>query len=433
MPRTLGAKDKKKRRRRRLLNIALGVGGAAALGGLGLLALRKKPPIIGNTSRPVPSNSFTPNPTPRPGRGSSPQITPASSPPPRSPQPSNLPGIKEIQPSSIIPTKPSAPPRLISNRVEVQPVVAQPKTIKALPPGKTPPPPKALPPGKPEPIPAKTEVKPDSIVKERSPIKRSKKKKPEVKVTQDTQPAKTRRKKTPRVVKGKYKVVKPKKRIQEQKSFIKRAALWSRRNNAAAMERKKNIARLLIRKATDEQGRKVAKAVLKRSPKLAGAAARIGVNATKSVKLTRRQLLQATGASAVVQGKKAAGEAIAQANPITKVNKAFNDIKQAGIEADKAADLLEKEGNKIITRREMLRRARQYAFDYARARPGRTVKPLVGGAYNNLKNLADPVGLAKDLAKPENMGRLAQWIERFGGATGLYSDNKELIEFNDPD
>jgi hypothetical protein len=393
MPRTLGAKDKKKRKKR-LLNIALGVGGVATLGGLGYLALRKKMPTIGSASRPPDlgiqvrntpvSRSTAPIKTP--------QITAASSPPPRVNQPDIpakpklIPTRAEIQPNSIVPIQTAIP--------------RQPKLSP----------------------PAKVEVKPNPPSGQ-----------PKVEVVQSGGQPKSRSKSKPKVVRRKTKTVKPRTKVQDQKSFIKKAAEWSRKNNAATLERKKNIAKILIRKATGKQGQKVAKAVLKRSPKLAGMAARTGVKIAKSVSLTRRQLLQAAGASAAVQGKQVAGEAIAQANPITKLNKAFKDVKQLGIEADKAADLLEEQGNKVVSRREILRRARQYGIDYIRARPERTVKPIASSAYKNLRYLADPASLVRDLAKPENMGLLAKWIERIGGATGLYSDGQELTEFVDED
>jgi hypothetical protein len=393
MPRTLGAKDKKKRKKR-LLNIALGVGGVATLGGLGYLALRKKMPTIGSASRPPDlgiqvrntpvSRSTAPIKTP--------QITAASSPPPRVNQPDIpakpklIPTRAEIQPNSIVPIQTAIP--------------RQPKLS----------------------LPAKVEVKPNPPSGQ-----------PKVEVVQSGGQPKSRSKSKPKVVRRKTKTVKPRTKVQDQKSFIKKAAEWSRKNNAATLERKKNIAKILIRKATGKQGQKVAKAVLKRSPKLAGMAARTGVKIAKSVSLTRRQLLQAAGASAAVQGKQVAGEAIAQANPITKLNKAFKDVKQLGIEADKAADLLEEQGNKVVSRREILRRARQYGIDYIRARPERTVKPIASSAYKNLRYLADPASLVRDLAKPENMGLLAKWIERIGGATGLYSDGQELTEFVDED
>lgn len=393
MPRTLGAKDKKKRKKR-LLNIALGVGGVATLGGLGYLALRKKMPTIGSASRPPDlgiqvrntpvSRSTAPIKTP--------QITAASSPPPRVNQPDIpakpklIPTRAEIQPNSIVPIQTAIP--------------RQPKLSP----------------------PAKVEVKPNPPSGQ-----------PKVEVVQSGGQPKSRSKSKPKVVRRKTKTVKPRTKVQDQKSFIKKAAEWSRKNNAAMLERKKNIAKILIRKATGKQGQKVAKAVLKRSPKLAGMAARTGVKIAKSVSLTRRQLLQAAGASAAVQGKQVAGEAIAQANPITKLNKAFKDVKQLGIEADKAADLLEEQGNKVVSRREILRRARQYGIDYIRARPERTVKPIASSAYKNLRYLADPASLVRDLAKPENMGLLAKWTERIGRATGLYSDGQELTEFVDED
>jgi hypothetical protein len=445
MPRTLGAKDKKKRKKR-LLNIALGVGGVATLGGLGYLALRKKMPTIGSASRPPDlgiqvrntpvSRSTAPIKTP--------QITAASSPPPRVNQPDIpakpklIPTRAEVQPNSIVPASPKLlPPGKTS------PTVTPAPTVKALPPAK--PQPQTT---KPKPIPTRAEVQPSSITPIQTAIPRQPKLlppakvevkpnppsgQPKVEVVQSGGQPKSRSKSKPKVVRRKTKTVKPRTKVQDQKSFIKKAAEWSRKNNAAMLERKKNIAKILIRKATGEQGQKVAKAVLKRSPKLAGMAARTGVKIAKSVSLTRRQLLQAAGASAAVQGKQVAGEAIAQANPITKLNKAFKDVKQLGIEADKAADLLEEQGNKVVSRREILRRARQYGIDYIRARPERTVKPIASSAYKNLGYLADPASLARDLAKPENMGLLAKWIERIGGATGLYSDGQELTEFVDED
>lgn len=163
MPRTLGAKDKKKRKRRRLTNIAIGVGGAAALGGLGLLALRKKMPKVGNTMRPVTPTVSTSTAT-RVGQSSTPiaartpQISPASSPPPRVTQPDIpakpklIPSRAEIQTGSVIPPQP----------------IQQPKTIKALPPSRLPQSP--ILPTKPKLIPSRSEIQPSSLIPKIQPV-----------------------------------------------------------------------------------------------------------------------------------------------------------------------------------------------------------------------------------------------------------------------
>ena len=169
MPRTLGAKDKKKRKRR--LFITLGVGGAATLGGLGYLALRKKMPTVGSTSRPTAysdiqvRNTSAPRSTPL---TQTPRITAASSPPPRVTQPDilskpkSIPSSAEVQPNSIVP----APPKLLPQG-KPNPTVVPPPTVRALPPAK--PQPQIT---KPKPIPSRVEVQPSSITPIQTPISR---------------------------------------------------------------------------------------------------------------------------------------------------------------------------------------------------------------------------------------------------------------------
>lgn len=142
MPRTLGAKDKKKRKRRRLLNIALGVGGAAALGGLGYLAYKRRMPTIGKASQPIQPTYI--NNTPSVSRSPIPRTTQVST----SPPPARVQTPKE--------------PKLIPARAEIQvtPTVATqpaPKPVKVLQPAKEDLS-KLLPTGKPKLIPSKTEI-----------------------------------------------------------------------------------------------------------------------------------------------------------------------------------------------------------------------------------------------------------------------------------
>ena len=185
MPRTLGAKDKKKRKRR--LFTALGVGGAATLGGLGYLALRKKMPTVGSTSRPTAysdiqvRNTSAPRSTPL---TQTPRITAASSPPTRVTQPDipskpkSIPSRAEVQPNSIVPASPKLLPQGKPN-----PTVVPPPTVKALPPAK--PQPQIT---KPKLIPSRVEVQPSSITPIQTPISRQPKLLPPARTPQTIRP-----------------------------------------------------------------------------------------------------------------------------------------------------------------------------------------------------------------------------------------------------
>lgn len=428
MPRTLGAKDKKKRKRR-LLNIALGVGGVATLGGLGYLALRKKMPTIGSASRPPDYLGIQVRNTPV-SRSTAPiktpQITAASSPPPRVNQPD-------------IPAK----PKLIPTRAEIQPNSIVPASPKLLPPGKTSPTvtpasPKLLPPAKPQPqttkpklIPTRAEVQPSSITPIQTAIPRQPKLLPPAKTPQTIQPqnrnttrlipsraevqpnsipnetpkllppartsktqnnqqipkntkkaAKEAAKEAARIADEAWKAANPGMKAVGKlaRKGIKAAGIVARKSNKGRkkliIKAIKKAAKASVSDTSQKAIKKVAGEVVDNLPaagKVAGKVARIAKDADESVQVGRRGFLKALGINAAIAAKKQAASTAqaVQRHPMTDL---FVTVKKtraerlAEIRAARAARIAaRKQTNPILRPHKQLERIEKMIMEAEKA------------------------------------------------------------------